>query len=152
MRQGALVLATIVLCAACPMEETADPPEVVIGAVEIRRSPADEQQYTLSLSLLNRSADTLRGMTFHAFARATVLGGEDLLAPIALRLDTTIGSGVRVLVRAGMESPFPVVPPGALVLEQIRIGDFRFTATDAGKTVYTVDGWIFYPWEVEETR
>ena len=134
------------------MGDTTDPPDLVIGAIEIRRSRVDDQQYTLSLSVLNRSGYTLRAMTFFANVRARVPHGDDLLTPITVRLDATVGPGVRVLLRTGMESPFPVVAPGALVLEEIRLGEFRFTALDADDALFTVDGWIIYPWKVEETR
>lgn len=142
----------VIVLSSCTLDRPDDLPDIIIGNITLSRARDDEQRYALALDVLNQTDSVLMEMTFRSLVRASVPEGEALETRLRVPIRTEIGSGVRMRVTATMESPFPVVSPGLLVLEEIQIGKFRFSGRDAGRVGYVVTGWIQYPWNVEETR
>ena len=134
----------------CEFPEQHPAPDVVIGNIGISRAPRDPQQYALTIEVLNRSSHQLQRLTFRARVSTSVDHETELTAPLAIEVPVVIGAGVRVSVTAILETPFAVVPPGPLVLEEIRVGTFVFQGDGAGDATYEAPGWIRYPWSVEE--
>lgn len=148
----ALVAVMVLLGSGCLLDKPEESGPIILGNVSLRRDVRDEQRYALTMDVLNESEDVLRSLTFYARVVAPVPAEEELIGLLHTSIPTTVGSGVRVPVTAILQSPFPVVPPVPVTLEDIRIGEFRFSPAPGEEETYTLFGWIRYPWPVEETR
>ncbi len=125
--------------------------EVIVGGISLTRSQRDNQRYELQVSTLNRTGDVLESFLFQARAVASVSTDESLEAPLRIEVPAGIGPGVRIPLKVTIESPFAIVPPGPLRLEEIRLGEFTFLQEETGER-YTLPGWIIFPWPVEENQ
>lgn len=152
---GSLVILTVLKVAACQVEEELPEPvpAVVVGNVALRRDTRDPQRYALTMDILNQSEYVLREIVFHAQALALIgpTRNETLTAPFHARAPVTVGGGIRVPVEIILETPFTVVPPVPLILEDIRIGEFLFAVSARAEETFPEAGWVVYPWPVEES-
>lgn len=126
-----------------PQEE----PQIIIGDLSLQRSARDSQRYLFTMQVMNRHQETLRGITVRAQftippGDARELADTMMESEVSLFLPVEIPGGSRRVVEAGLESPFPVVPPEGMVMDRIFVG----------RAIYSEPAtwWVQWPWPVHE--